>query len=136
MNETATRARSIVVEKILPHPPEKIWRTLTQAELIGRLCRTRSDVMRTDALTISKPRALRPRAECRTDIDLLESCSGVGKIRETSGTRVGERSVDGRLHRDRSPFFESIDASLADPGLISRSTIVRSAHGISSPNCK
>ena len=81
-------------------------------------------------------RALRPRAECRTDIDLLESCSGVGKIRETSGTRVGERSVDGRLHRDRSPFFESIDASLADPGLICRSTIVRSAHGISSPNCK
>jgi uncharacterized protein YndB with AHSA1/START domain len=36
MNETATQARSIVVEKTLPHPPEKIWRTLTQAELIGQ----------------------------------------------------------------------------------------------------
>jgi uncharacterized protein YndB with AHSA1/START domain len=28
------RARSIVVEEILPHPPEKIWRTLTTAGLI------------------------------------------------------------------------------------------------------
>jgi uncharacterized protein YndB with AHSA1/START domain len=36
MNETATQARSIVIEKTLPHPPEKIWRTLTQAELIGQ----------------------------------------------------------------------------------------------------
>jgi uncharacterized protein YndB with AHSA1/START domain len=36
MTETATQARSIVVEKTLPHPPEKIWRTLTQAELIGQ----------------------------------------------------------------------------------------------------
>jgi uncharacterized protein YndB with AHSA1/START domain len=36
MTETATQARSIVVEKTLPYPPEKIWRTLTQSELIGQ----------------------------------------------------------------------------------------------------
>jgi uncharacterized protein YndB with AHSA1/START domain len=36
MTETATETRSIVVEKTLAHPPEKIWRTLTQAELIGQ----------------------------------------------------------------------------------------------------
>jgi uncharacterized protein YndB with AHSA1/START domain len=27
--------RSIIVERLMPHPPEKIWRALTQAELIG-----------------------------------------------------------------------------------------------------
>jgi uncharacterized protein YndB with AHSA1/START domain len=32
MNETATR--SVVVERDLPHPPERIWRALTQPHLI------------------------------------------------------------------------------------------------------
>jgi uncharacterized protein YndB with AHSA1/START domain len=32
MNETATR--SVVVEREFPHPPEKIWRALTQPHLI------------------------------------------------------------------------------------------------------
>lgn len=27
--------RSIVVERVMPHPPEKIWRALTQSELIA-----------------------------------------------------------------------------------------------------
>lgn len=27
--------RSIIVERLMPHPPEKIWRALTQAALIG-----------------------------------------------------------------------------------------------------
>jgi uncharacterized protein YndB with AHSA1/START domain len=36
MTGTATETRSIVMEKTLAHPPEKIWRTLTQAELIGQ----------------------------------------------------------------------------------------------------
>ena len=36
MTGTATETRSIVVEQTLPHPPEKIWRTLTQAELLSR----------------------------------------------------------------------------------------------------
>jgi len=36
MTETMSETRSIVVEKTLPHPPEKIWRTLTQAELVHR----------------------------------------------------------------------------------------------------
>jgi uncharacterized protein YndB with AHSA1/START domain len=33
MTELATR--SIVVERVMPHPPEKIWRALTEAQLIG-----------------------------------------------------------------------------------------------------
>lgn len=28
--------RDIVVEDVLPHPPEKVWKALTAAELIGR----------------------------------------------------------------------------------------------------
>jgi uncharacterized protein YndB with AHSA1/START domain len=34
MNETPTEALSVVVEREIPHPPEKIWRALTQPHLI------------------------------------------------------------------------------------------------------
>jgi uncharacterized protein YndB with AHSA1/START domain len=34
MNEPSTEARSVVVEREMPHPPEKIWRALTQPHLI------------------------------------------------------------------------------------------------------
>jgi uncharacterized protein YndB with AHSA1/START domain len=34
MTELATATRCIVVERVMPHPPEKIWRALTQAPLI------------------------------------------------------------------------------------------------------
>jgi uncharacterized protein YndB with AHSA1/START domain len=34
MNEKLTETRSVVVERELPHPPEKIWRALTQPHLI------------------------------------------------------------------------------------------------------
>jgi uncharacterized protein YndB with AHSA1/START domain len=31
---SATATRSIVIERVIPHPPEKIWRALTQGPLI------------------------------------------------------------------------------------------------------
>ena len=34
MNEGSTERLSVVVERELPHPPEKIWRALTQPQLI------------------------------------------------------------------------------------------------------
>ena len=34
MNETSTEARSVIIERELPYPPEKIWRALTQPQLI------------------------------------------------------------------------------------------------------
>ncbi len=34
MNENPAGARSVVVERDLPYPPEKIWRALTQPHLI------------------------------------------------------------------------------------------------------
>ena len=34
MNNVATETLSIVVEREIPHPPEKIWRALTQPHLI------------------------------------------------------------------------------------------------------
>ena len=34
MNETSTETRSVIVEREMPHPPEKIWRALTQPHLI------------------------------------------------------------------------------------------------------
>ena len=34
--QTASNLRSIVVERAMPHPPEKIWRALTQSAMIAR----------------------------------------------------------------------------------------------------
>ena len=34
MTDTSTGALSVVVERELPHPPEKIWRALTQPHLL------------------------------------------------------------------------------------------------------
>jgi uncharacterized protein YndB with AHSA1/START domain len=34
MNETLTETRSVVVERDIAFPPEKIWRALTQPHLI------------------------------------------------------------------------------------------------------
>lgn len=34
MNETAAETRSVIVEREIPYPPEKIWRALTQPHLI------------------------------------------------------------------------------------------------------
>jgi uncharacterized protein YndB with AHSA1/START domain len=34
MTDTAAEARSVVVERVIPHPPEKIWRALTQPHLL------------------------------------------------------------------------------------------------------
>ncbi|EIM26263.1 SRPBCC family protein [Microvirga lotononidis] len=35
MNEIVTETRSVVVEREIPHPSEKIWRALTQPHLIA-----------------------------------------------------------------------------------------------------
>lgn len=34
MNEISAETRSVVVEREIPHPPEKIWRALTQPHLM------------------------------------------------------------------------------------------------------
>ena len=34
MSKPATETRSVIVERQIPHPPEKIWRALTQPHLI------------------------------------------------------------------------------------------------------
>jgi uncharacterized protein YndB with AHSA1/START domain len=34
MNTPTAQTRTLVIEKEMPHPPEKIWRALTQASLI------------------------------------------------------------------------------------------------------
>ena len=36
MTETSTEMRSVVVEREMPHPPERIWRALTQPHLIEK----------------------------------------------------------------------------------------------------
>lgn len=35
MNDISSETRAVVIEREFPHPPEKIWRALTQPELIA-----------------------------------------------------------------------------------------------------
>lgn len=35
MNQASTDTRSVIVEREFPHPPEKLWRALTQPHLIA-----------------------------------------------------------------------------------------------------
>jgi uncharacterized protein YndB with AHSA1/START domain len=35
MNKAATETRSVIVEREIPYPPEKLWRALTQPHLIA-----------------------------------------------------------------------------------------------------
>lgn len=35
MTDAATETRSVVVEREIAHPPEKVWRALTQPHLVG-----------------------------------------------------------------------------------------------------
>ena len=34
MTQPVTDTRSIIIERTMPHPPEKVWRALTQSPLI------------------------------------------------------------------------------------------------------
>jgi uncharacterized protein YndB with AHSA1/START domain len=34
MTKPAAATRSLVIERVMPHPPEKVWRALTQPQLI------------------------------------------------------------------------------------------------------
>jgi uncharacterized protein YndB with AHSA1/START domain len=36
MSETSSETRSVVVERSLPHPPEKVWRALSEGDLMAR----------------------------------------------------------------------------------------------------
>lgn len=43
MSETESQVRSVVVERDLPHPPEKVWRALTQPHLIEEWLKMKTD---------------------------------------------------------------------------------------------
>lgn len=36
MTDTAQSTRTVVVERVFPHPPEKVWRALTETPLIAQ----------------------------------------------------------------------------------------------------
>jgi uncharacterized protein YndB with AHSA1/START domain len=36
MSDTAEGTRTIVIERVFPHPPEKLWRALTESPLIAQ----------------------------------------------------------------------------------------------------
>jgi uncharacterized protein YndB with AHSA1/START domain len=59
MSKPATETLSVIVEREIPHPPEKIWRALTQPHLIEEwLMRTTSSLSWTTVSIFAQTGAL------------------------------------------------------------------------------
>ena len=67
MTSTATETRSVVVEREMPHPPEKIWRALTQPHLIEEW------LMKNDFRPVAGHR-FNLRRDPRPDVSIVVDC--------------------------------------------------------------
>ncbi|MBV9971614.1 MAG: SRPBCC domain-containing protein [Xanthobacteraceae bacterium] len=67
MNERSTETRSVIIERELPYPPEKVWRALTQPHLIEEW------LMKTDFMPVEGHRFSLQRNP-RPDLNILIDC--------------------------------------------------------------
>ncbi|TIN63829.1 MAG: SRPBCC domain-containing protein [Mesorhizobium sp.] len=67
MTNIATETRSVVVEREIPYPPEKIWRALTQPHLIEEW------LMKNDFKPVVDHR-FNLRKETQTDVSIVVDC--------------------------------------------------------------
>ena len=70
MSKPATETRSVIVERQIPHPPEKIWRALTQPHLIEEW------LMKNDFAPVVSHR-FNLRRNPRSDLNIVIDCQVV-----------------------------------------------------------
>ena len=70
MSKPATETRSVIVERQIPHPPEKIWRALTQPHLIEEW------LMKSDFVPVVGHR-FNLRRNPRSDLNIVIDCQVV-----------------------------------------------------------
>jgi uncharacterized protein YndB with AHSA1/START domain len=142
MTETVTATRSIVVEREVAHPPEKIWRALTQPHLIaewlmrndfnpvvGHRFNLRGDwggVLDCEVLVVEPNRALSytwdlthedPAFDLRSVVTFTLTPTGIGtRLRmEQSGFRPDQKQAYGGAKAGWPQFLAKLEQLVARP---------------------
>ena len=142
MMSTATEVRSVVVEREFPHPPEKLWRALTQPHLmeewlmkndfkpqVGHQFNLRGDwggVLDCEVLTIEPERTLAYtwnfahadaafKLKSVVTFTLTPSGTGTHLRVEQVGFRPDQKQAFGGAHAGWKQFLEKLDQVLARP---------------------
>ena len=142
MMSTATEVRAVVVEREFPHPPEKLWRALTQPHLmeewlmkndfkpeVGHHFNLRGEwggVLDCEVLTIEPQKTLAytwnfAHADAAFNLKsvvtftLTPSGAGTHLRVEQVGFRPEQKQAYGGAHAGWKQFFEKLDQILARP---------------------
>jgi uncharacterized protein YndB with AHSA1/START domain len=140
MNEASAETRTVVVERNIPHPPEKIWRALTQPHLIeewlmkndfkpevGHRFNLRGDwggVLDCEVLTIEQNKKLSYTWNYVHDdaaydlrsvvtLTLTPTSTGTHLRMEQSGFRPGQKQAYNGAHHGWQGFFGALEKVLA-----------------------
>ena len=140
MSNTATETRSVVIERDISHPPEKLWRALTQPHLIeewlmkndfrpdvGHRFNLRGEwggVLDCEVLVVETNRTLSYTWDFKNDdplyglksvvtFTLTPTSTGAHLRMEQSGFRPDQKKAFGGAHAGWNQFFEKLDQVLA-----------------------
>lgn len=140
MNETSAETRSVIVEREIPYPPEKIWRALTEPHLIeewlmkndfkpvvGHSFNLRGEwggVLDCEVLAVEMNRKLSYAWNFAHDdaaynlwsvvtFTLAPTRTGTHLRMEQSGFQTDQKQAFGGAHAGWKQFFEKLDAVLA-----------------------
>jgi uncharacterized protein YndB with AHSA1/START domain len=140
MNNTSVERRTVVVERDIAHPPEKLWRALTQPHLmeewlmkndfkpeVGHHFNLRGDwggVLDCEVLVVEPQRELAYTWNFRHDdaafnlesvvtFTLTPTAVGTRLRMEQTGFRPDQRQAYGGAHAGWKQFFEKLDQVLA-----------------------
>jgi uncharacterized protein YndB with AHSA1/START domain len=142
MTNTATETKTVIVERDIAHPPEKLWRALTQPHLmeewlmkndfaphVGHRFNLRGDwggVLDCEVLTVEPLRVLSYTWNFKHDdaafnlasvvtFTLTPTATGTHLRMEQSGFRPDQRQAFGGAHAGWKQFLEKLDQVLARP---------------------
>ena len=140
MNDSAADIRSVVVEREFPHPPEKLWRALTQPHLIeewlmkndfvpqvGHRFNLRGEwggVLDCEVLTLEANRALSytwnfahddPAFNLQSTVTFTLTPTGAGTLlrMEQAGFRSDQKQAFGGARHGWQQFFGNLEQVLA-----------------------
>ena len=143
MNTAAIERRTVVVERDIAHPPEKLWRALTQPHLmeewlmkndfkpeVGHHFNLRGDwggVLDCEVLVVEPQRELSYTWNFRHDdaafnlesvvtFTLTPTATGTRLRMEQTGFRPDQKQAYGGAHAGWKQFFEKLDQVLARAG--------------------
>jgi uncharacterized protein YndB with AHSA1/START domain len=142
MTDTATQTRSVVVEREIAHPPQKLWRALTQPHLmeewlmkndfqpqVGHRFNLRGDwggVLDCEVLVVEPEKTLAytwnfahedPAFSLQSVVTFTLTPTGQGThLRmEQSGFRPNQKQAFGGAHLGWKQFFDNLEQVVARP---------------------